>query len=61
MQQNIKEHRYTTIEAFRNDIKQVLIFVYFLLLERWKMAVIFLNLCKIIRWIFIRSFTDQDE
>ncbi|VDO31629.1 unnamed protein product [Onchocerca flexuosa] len=23
MQQNIKEHRYTTIEAFRNDIKQI--------------------------------------
>lgn len=23
MQQNIKEHRYTTVEAFRNDIKQV--------------------------------------
>uniref|UniRef100_A0A1I7VSZ5 Bromodomain containing protein n=1 Tax=Loa loa TaxID=7209 RepID=A0A1I7VSZ5_LOALO len=23
MQQNIKEHRYTTVEAFRNDIKQI--------------------------------------
>ncbi|VDK86505.1 unnamed protein product [Litomosoides sigmodontis] len=23
MQQNIKEHRYTTIEAFRNDVKQI--------------------------------------
>lgn len=30
MQQNIKEHRYTTIEAFRNDIKQVSTFFYFL-------------------------------
>ncbi|VDK26695.1 unnamed protein product [Anisakis simplex] len=23
MEQNIKEHRYTTIEAFRNDIHQI--------------------------------------